>query len=149
MELASCEAIFPTITKFGMAALLPHKELNNEEKTNGSLSVLADGEYTDSNYRDKVLKNENPASVALQYKNIIGMKRSERQALVKGMDVVYIYHDRIDEAAHTADTMVFPACEDSIDEIKNLVRIITNEFGGIYTDYIRPRHIYIQSAEGG
>ncbi|NLZ36697.1 MAG: BREX-1 system phosphatase PglZ type A [Clostridiales bacterium] len=132
VELASCEAIFPTITKFGMAALLPHKELTIEEKTNGSLSVLADGEYTDSNYRDKVLKNENPASVALQYKNIIGMKRSERQALVKGMDVVYIYHDRIDEAAHTADTMVFPACEDAIDEIKNLVRIITNEFGGIY-----------------
>lgn len=33
---------------------------------------------------DKVLKGVNPASVALQYKNIIGMKRAERAALVKG-----------------------------------------------------------------
>ncbi len=35
------------------------------------------------------------------------MKRAERSALVKGMDVVYIYHDTIDEASHTSDTAVF------------------------------------------
>ena len=58
------------------------------------------------------------------------MKRTERQALVKGMDVVYIYHDKVDEASHTSDSMVFPACEDAITEIKNIVRIICNEFGG-------------------
>ena len=56
--------------------------------------------------RDKVLKAANPASVALQYKNIIGMKRADRSALVKGMEVVYIYHDTIDEASHTSDTAV-------------------------------------------
>jgi len=50
--------------------------------------------------------------------------------MVKGMEVVYIYHDKIDKASHTADTAVFPACEDAIAEIKNLVRIIVNDFGG-------------------
>lgn len=35
------------------------------------------------------------------------MKRAERSALVKGMDVIYIYHDTIDEASHTSDTAVF------------------------------------------
>jgi hypothetical protein len=49
--------------------------------------------------------------------------------MVKGKEVVYIYHDTIDEASHTADTMVFPACEDAIVELKNLVRIIVNDFG--------------------
>jgi uncharacterized protein (TIGR02687 family) len=130
VSLDSMEAIFPTITKFGMAALLPHKELSAVQKTSGLVSVLADGQSTDSNNRDKLLKGACGQSVALQYKNIIGMKRAERSALVKGMDVVYIYHDKVDEASHTADSMVFPACEDAITEIKNLVRIICNEFGG-------------------
>jgi uncharacterized protein (TIGR02687 family) len=130
VTLESVQGVFPTITKFGMAALLPHKELNVVPKTTGGVSVLADGASTEMPNRDKVLKSAHGASVALQYKNIIKMKRADRQALVKGMDVVYIYHDKIDEASHTADNLVFPACDDAIAEIKNIVRIICNEFGG-------------------
>ena len=91
--------------------------------------MLADGQSTESNNRDKLLKNVNNKSVALKYKDIIGMKRTERQALVKGMDIVYIYHDTIDEAGHL-DKSIFGACDEAIDELKNVVRIITNEFGG-------------------
>ena len=130
VTLESVQGVFPTITKFGMAALLPHKELNVVPKTTVGVSVLADGASTEMPNRDKVLKSAHGASVALQYKNIIKMKRAERQELVKGMDVVYIYHDKIDEASHTADNLVFPACDDAITEIKNIVRIICNEFGG-------------------
>ena len=130
VALESVQGIFPTITKFGMAALLPHKELNVIPKANGGVYVRADGASTEMPDRDKILKSVHSASVALQYKNIIKMKRADRQALVKGMDVVYIYHDKIDEASHTADNLVFPACDDAIVEIKNIVRIICNEFGG-------------------
>lgn len=130
VTLESVQGIFPTITKFGMAALLPHRELNVVPKANGGVSVLADGASTEMPNRDRVLKNAHGASVALQYKHIIKLKRADRQALVKGMDVVYIYHDKIDEASHTADNLVFPACDDAIVEIKNIVRIICNEFGG-------------------
>ncbi len=129
VSISSMQSIFPSITKFGMAALLPHKELTVEVR-NDILTVLADGQSTASTYRDKVLKAEDPASVALKYNDIIAMKRAERSALVKGMDVVYIYHDTIDEASHTSDTAVFAACDKAISELKNLVRIIVNEFGG-------------------
>lgn len=122
--------IFPTITPFGMAALLPHKELSITDKTNGGLAVLADGQPTESTNRDKVLKSENINSVALQYKNIIGLKRAERSEFIKGMDVVYIYHNKIDETSHTSENAVFNACDDAIDEIKNMVRIIVNDFSG-------------------
>lgn len=128
--LNSCEAAFPTITKFGMAALLPHTSLDIELK-NDKVCVMADGQSTESNNREKVLKNTNPESVVLKYADIISMKRAERSALVKGKEVVYIYHDTIDTASHTADSMVFGACEDAIAEIKNVVRIIVNDFGGI------------------
>ena len=129
VSISGMQSIFPSITKFGMAALLPHDELTAEIR-NDTLTVLADGQPTASIYRDKVLKAENPASTALKYNDIIAMKRAERSALVKGMDVVYIYHDTIDEASHTSDTAVFAACDKAISEIKNLVRIIVNDFGG-------------------
>lgn len=130
VELKSEAAQFPTVTQYGMAALLPHKKLEVVERSNGELAILADGQSTDAGNRDKVLKAANPASVALKYKDIIGMKRADRAALVRGMEVVYLYHDKIDEASHTSDDAVFLACEDAITELKNLVRIITNEFGG-------------------
>ena len=128
VDLSSMQGIFPTITKFGMAALLPHEQLSAEQHGD-IIKVLADGQSTDSNYRDKVLKTANPNSIAVKYNDIITAKRAERSAMVKGQEVVYIYHDTIDEASHTADTMVFPACDDAIVELKNLVRIIVNDFG--------------------
>lgn len=130
VKLSSCEGIFPTVTKFGMAALLPHKELTAELKPNGVIGVLDDGKPTEADDRDGILKKTNPSSVTLQYKNIIKMKRAERSALVKGMDVVYIYHDKIDETSHTDESEVFNSCDDTILELKNMVRIIVNEFSG-------------------
>ena len=130
VNLESRQAIFPTITPFGMAALLPHKELTVEQKTNGKLQVLVDGQSSESDDRDGILKSANPNSVALKYKDIIDKKRAERTALVKGMEVVYIYHDRIDETSHKDESGVFAACEQAIQELKTLVRIIVNEFGG-------------------
>ena len=129
VDITSCQAVFPSITKFGMAALLPHKQLSVVEK-NDALSVLVDGHPSDSIYRDKILKNANNKSVALKYKDIVELKRAERQELVKGMDVVYIYHDKIDETSHTSEKLVFTACDEAISEIKNMVRIICNDFGG-------------------
>lgn len=131
VKIESIQGIFPTITKYGMAALLPHKEL--EVELHGDvLKVMADGVSTDAGYRDKVLKVAKPNSVAVKYKVLVNAKRADRSAMVKGMDVVYIYHDTIDEASHTADTMVFPACDDAILELKNLTKIICNDFGATH-----------------
>jgi uncharacterized protein (TIGR02687 family) len=128
VELGSMQGAFPTITKFGMAGLLPHKHLE-VTKHGEVVKVLADGQSTDSGYRDKILKAANPDSVALKYTDLVSAKRAERSAMVKGMEVVYIYHDTIDEASHTSDSMVFPACENAIVQLKNLVKIIVNDFG--------------------
>lgn len=128
VKLKAVQGIFPTITKFGMAALLPHDELSVEIQS-GELVVLADGQSTKAPNREKVLKSANPASVALKYENIIGMKRAERQAIIKGKNIIYIYHDTIDKAGH-AENFIFGACYTAIDELKNIVRIITKEWSG-------------------
>ena len=130
VNLESCQSMFPSITKFGMAALLPHENLSVKLDGSGNLAVLADGQSTDAGNRDAILKGANPKSVALKASELNLMKRSERTAKVKGMEVVYIYHDTIDAASHTDDKKVFTACHETIDELKNLVHIIINEFGG-------------------
>ena len=59
------------------------------------------------------------------------MKRNEKREAVKGKDIVYIYHDTIDSASHNDDTSVFTACDTAIEEIKNLINIITSTLSGI------------------
>ena len=146
VELDSCEGIFPTITKFGMAALLPHRELSVKETSAGDLAILADGQSTEAPARDRCLKAANKASVALKYEDLVQMKRAERQALVKGMDVVYIYHNMIDEASHISDMMVFPACENAIRQIMTMIRSIVSDFGGT-TIYITADHGFLYTYE--
>ena len=129
VDLSSMQSIFPTITKFGMAALLPHEKLSVKFQGN-IVDVFADGKSTESHDRDRILKSDREDSVALKYTDLVTAKRQERSAWVKSKNVVYIYHDTIDEASHTSDTLVFPACDDAIEELKNIVRIITSDFGG-------------------
>lgn len=129
VDLSSMQSIFPTITKFGMAALLPHEKLSVKFQGN-IVDVFADGKSTESHDRDRILKSDREDSVALKYTDLVTAKRQERSAWVKSKNVVYIYHDTIDEASHTSDTLVFPACDDAMEELKNIVRIITSDFGG-------------------
>lgn len=135
VNLSSMQGIFPTETKFGMAALLPHKELTVElkEADNGKkfLKVLADGQSSESTNRENLLKASNPESIAVKAKDLMAVSRAERSEFVKGKDVVYIYHDTIDETSHTSETKVFNACEETISELVTLVRTIVNDFGGI------------------
>lgn len=130
VNMSSMQCIFPTITKFGMAALLPHREIDIETK-NDQIKVLNDGQSTDSTYREKLLQQVNANSIVLKATDLVTMKRSERSELVKGKEVVYIYHDTIDETSHTSEEKVFNACTETIDEIKNLVKIIVNDFSGV------------------
>ena len=128
VKLGSMQGIFPTETKFGMAALLPHRKLTTERRGK-ALAVFADGQSTDMPYREKVLKAVNPSSVVLKYDVIKDMKFEERRELVRDKAIVYIYHDRIDAIGHE-NKGVFNACSETINELMRMVRIIVNEWSG-------------------
>lgn len=130
VEISAQQSIYPTITKYGMAALLPHKTLEAVEN-NGTTKVLVDGHSSEMSDRDGILKSYSENSVALRYKDIISMKRDDRRAAVKGKDIIYIYHDTIDASSHNDESSVFDACEKAINEIKNLVNVICNELQGL------------------
>jgi uncharacterized protein (TIGR02687 family) len=127
--LEAVQAVFPSITKFGMAALLPGKDMSANEK----IEVLVDDSPTVSTaQRGEILRNANPESVAVQYKDLIQMKKQERRALVAGKEIIYIYHNTIDANGDKRSTeqKVFEACNDAIEELTVIVKIIVNDLSG-------------------
>jgi uncharacterized protein (TIGR02687 family) len=125
-KITAIQATFPSATKYGMAALLPHTEL----KLTADMRVLCDGLSTDGTAaREHILKKEHIGNVAISYKEIRDMKKADRRELVSGAQVVYIYHNTIDALGDKAVTegQVFNGCEEAISEIKNLVRVLVND----------------------
>lgn len=140
-ELDSVQAIFPSITKFGMAALLPNKSIS----VNTEMDVFVDGLPTKStNDRETVLNSTPRSSVAIQYKDLLAMKKDERREIENGKDIVYIYHNAIDAIGDKAPTesKVFEACETAIQELCNIIRIITGDMNGT-TIYITSDHGFL------
>ncbi len=128
-KVEAVQSVFPSITKFGMASLLPGKELS----VNDDMEVLVDGMQTRSTMeREQVLCNINDNSIAVQYTDVLNMKRAKRRELVSGKSVVYIYHNTIDAIGDKAATeqKIFEACSDTIQELSNLVRIVVNDMQG-------------------
>lgn len=130
VKISAQQGIYPTITKFGMAALLPHHKLGTVVQ-NDSIKVLVDGHTSEMSDRDGILKNYSENSIALRYKDIIGMKLEERRNTIKGKDIIYIYHDKIDASSHNDESTVFDACTKTVQELKNLVNIICGSLNGV------------------
>ena len=128
-KISSMQSVFPSATKFGMAALLPHNALQITD----DIKVLCDDEPTEGTTgREKILSKAHEGNVAITYKSLLSMKQAERREKVKDAEVVYIYHNAIDAVGDKATTedQVFDACEQAILELKNLVRLITNDLSG-------------------
>ena len=128
--LESMQVVFPGTTKFGMAALLPGKELSVSEK----MEVSIDGNPTGSTAaRGAVLSAANPDSVTVTYNDLLQMKKVERRALVQGKEIIYIYHNSIDALGDklATETKVFEACDAAISELNAIVKIIVNDLSGI------------------
>ncbi len=128
--LEAVQAVFPSITKFGMAALLPGKEVSVNEK----MDVFVDGSPTVSTVqRGAILNAANPESVAVTYKELLQMKKQERRDLVMGKEVIYVYHNTIDALGDKAatETKVFGACDIAIEELTAIVKIIVNDLSGV------------------
>ena len=130
-KITAIQSVLPSVTKFGMAALLPHQKMQITE----DIRVLCDGSSTEgTENRGKVLNAAHIGNLAITYKALLAMKQAERREAISNAQVVYIYHNAIDAVGDKAATedQVFEACEQAIREIKNLVRMITNDMNGTH-----------------
>lgn len=114
----------PSITRYGMAALLPHRSL----ELTGDYSVLVDGQKTDTlEQRQAILQKYKPASRCVQYDDIKNLSVADLRSIFTRQDVVYIYHNQIDARGDKLNTEneVFNACVEAVDEISALIRRLT------------------------
>lgn len=128
-RLSARQASFPTVTPVGMAALLPHRNLELQEDGR----VWCDGRDTGgTENRQAVLCGAEPSAVALTFEKLLAMKRDARREAIGKAKVVYLYHNHIDAEGDKPLTegQVSAACEEAIAELGNLVHIIVSELNG-------------------
>lgn len=115
----------PSYTKLGMAALLPHKEI--EITADGN--VLVDGiNSASSENREKILKSYISESKVLTYNDFKTLGRDGSRTELKDSKVIYLYHNKIDAIGDDAKTEkgVFKAVDETIVELFDIVKFIIN-----------------------
>ncbi|MBR4606406.1 MAG: BREX-1 system phosphatase PglZ type A [Lachnospiraceae bacterium] len=117
----------PSITRIGMANLLPHQKLTFDQDTN----VLVDG-MPSSNLENRNAILSKYGGMALSSDKLKGMKQEEARELIRDAKMVYIYHDSIDSTGdHDAsEGQTFAAAETAIKDLVGLVRFIINKLNG-------------------
>lgn len=124
-KITSMQAVLPSYTRFGMSALLPHKDLNISD----DYKVLVDGRVCDDlKTRERLLQSYVPNSRALLFDDIRTMKVAELKEIFAGQGLIYIYHDQIDTRGDKLKTEneVFIACEEAIEEIHSMIKRLTS-----------------------
>ncbi len=128
-ELRSMQSVFPSVTEFGMAALLPHNTLSYDAATR---TVACNGmPAMSTKEREVVLKTCRPNGRIIQSKDLFSAKRAARKGLIGDADIVYVYHNKIDATGedYSTERDVFAACETAMDDLVALVKIAINELG--------------------
>ena len=126
-ELEPALSTLPSYTQLGMAALLPNKSLAIADNDTGS--VLVDGQSSQGTVnRTKILQAAlDGRGQAVKAEDFMQLNREDSRELLKGNDVLYIYHNRID---HTGDKMhsegqAFEAAEQTLDDLIRLIKKLT------------------------
>lgn len=126
-ELFSMHSMLPSYTQLGMAALLPHKELEIADNESGT--VIVDGLLSaGTENRTKILLTAlQDKGCATTAEEILSMGRDDMRELLKANDVLYIYHNRIDATGDKkeSESKVFEAAHETVDEIVRLIKKLT------------------------
>lgn len=126
--IESAISMLPSYTQLGMASLLPNKtiEFSGDEQA----TVIVDGMNARSSNREKILQSYVSDSKAIKAKEFMKMTKDGNggtRALLRETEVVYIYHDVIDNAGKLkTEDSVCKATEECLVELKQIIRKLTS-----------------------
>lgn len=138
-EITAMQGVLPSYTKLGMAALMPHQRI----EINDNYEVFVDGISVEGTVnRNMILQNHVNKSIAVQYKDIIDLRRDDLRKLLSGKELIYIYHNSIDARGdhYLTEREVFDAVVETFDQLRSLVNNLVN--------HLSATHIYITSDHG-
>ncbi|MCL2361199.1 MAG: BREX-1 system phosphatase PglZ type A [Defluviitaleaceae bacterium] len=132
----------PSTTSLGMAALLPHSQIDITEKGEFEIKGIST-EGTEN--RGKILQLEKKDSIALRYKNIVNLNQQQLSEALSASKLIYIYHNTIDSVGdkETSENEVFEATQKAFRELSNLVRNLRNLSISVLNIIITADHGYI------
>ncbi|MBT2571477.1 BREX-1 system phosphatase PglZ type A [Planococcus sp. ISL-110] len=140
-EMQTMLGVVPSVTKLGMASLLPHRNLDFDEKGR----VLVDGrDSAGLENRKKIIGSYVEDSLAIHFQDMLAMNKAGRRETFKGKRVVYIYHDTIDAMGDKASTEIytFNAVETALNQLYDLVKMIRDDLSGTNV-YITADHGFL------
>ena len=115
----------PSVTSVGMASLLPHSDLQVDDK----LNVIVDGQSCgDLAARNKILKKQNENNVALSFDEVVKAIKENDKTVLQNKNIIYIYHNQVDARGDkpASENEVFTACSEAIEEIHWLIKKLTS-----------------------
>ena len=124
-------SVLPSYTRLGMAALLPHRNLEFTD----DFEVLVDGKTcNDTIHREQILQAYKQNSRCVQYDDLKNMSVAQLREVFTKREVVYVYHNQVDARGDKQNTEneVFTACEEAIEEIFALVKRLTTSANTIH-----------------
>jgi uncharacterized protein (TIGR02687 family) len=125
--------VLPSITRLGMAALLPGKTL---KLIPSNSNVLRDGLSTQgTGAREQVLKQKSTVeATVLSASDLLAMTVEQGREAIKPYRLIYIYHDAIDTIGDkpASERMVLDACQNAIQELVKLVKRLCNSLNGTH-----------------
>ncbi len=134
----------PSVTKSGMAALLPHQSLRWDFDKE---AVLVDNKSSVSTPdRSKILQEAMAGSaIAMKFLEFNGISsKTQIRDLIKTHEIIYLYHNLIDQAgeSHVTEENVFKRTEEVFEDLKKCIKkymhnggsqvLITADHGYLY-----------------
>ncbi len=127
-SLSSQLGVLPSYTTLGMASLLPHQTL--EYRESAADTVFVDGQSTAGTIqRDKILAQHQGMAVTAD--DVKGWSRDEGREKLKDQQLVYVYHNVIDDRSDSggpSESDTFQHVEVAIEELTELTRKILMHF---------------------
>lgn len=139
-EIKPMISSIPSYTALGMACLLPNKEIRYQGDT-----ILVDGlNCRSTDERNKILSNYASDVKAFSYEDLDKLKSREFKEEMKGLSLVYIYHNKIDARGDHApsENEVFNAAQETIDDLLILIKKLRDQ-GNFAKIYITSDHGFI------
>ena len=141
-QLTAMLGVLPSRTNFGMAALLPGRNISLTESGDNSYRVFKDNFSTQGSVeREKLLKATEFDAIVLESTDILNPpSREATREKLKPHRLIYIYHDVIDKMGENDERKVFDACDTALKELEDMVSKIVNSYNGT--------HVYVTSDHG-
>lgn len=119
----------PSYTSLGMATLLPHKQIEASNKAD----ILVDGKPCASlNQRNDILSRYK--GMAIKAEEFMNFTREEAREMMRGKNVVYVYHNTIDAIGDDAksEDKAFFAVRKAVSEVCDIAAFAVNSLQAKY-----------------